>query len=439
MSSDARVGMRFMSTSDIIIPVEGVTWHNTFAYLDPSVYASSHPAWYSADRTQLCFTARGDSEEYEAMLQTMLAKLISVVDASPNVANITITIQDTTTACDCTTCTAERAKYGTDSAAVIQFCNEISDRLEAHFTELAKATQSEKREFNILFFAYNKYTAAPVKKVNGKYEPIDESVVCREHVGVFIAPITAAYNASFYDDVNTSTAEMIKGWGALSTKLYMWLYETNYSHYLFPLNSYDTMIETYRFCKENNANFMYTEGQWNQGNVTCFGKLKEYFNSKAMWDVNSDYNEICDDFFANYFREAAEPMRAYFDELQAHLKKLEREYPADINGNIYNNIAQTRFWPKRTLDHWLEYLDEAYAAIGGYKSSDPELYETLAKHIKLESIFLRYALISLHSGSYSESTLDEMRRSFRDDCSDLSITMLNETSSLSNVFSGWGI
>ena len=132
------------------------------------------------------------------------------------------------------------------------------------------------------------------------------------------------------------------------------------------------------------------EGQYNQGNVTCFGKLKEYFNSKAMWDVNVDYSKVCDDFFSGYFRDAAEPMRAYFDELQAHLKYLEEAYPAEINGNIYNNIAQIRFWPKRTLDHWADYIEEAYSAIEKYKASDPALYETLKKHIKLESMNLEY-------------------------------------------------
>ena len=158
-----------------------------------------------------------------------------------------------------------------------------------------------------------------------------------------------------------------------------------------------------------------------------------------MWNVNVDYSKVCDDFFSGYFRDAAEPMRAYFDELQAHLKYLEEAYPAEINGNIYNNIAQIRFWPKRTLDHWADYIDEAYAAIEKYKASEPALYETLKKHIKLESIFIRYAQVSLHLGSYSADMLQEMRRSFKEDCAELSITMLSEGKSLDSVFSGWDL
>lgn len=438
ISVDGATGMRFMGTGDIFVPVEGQLWHNSFNYLDPNDYPD-HPEWFATDRSQLCYTARGNAEYYDAMLGEFMKSMIKAVNAVTDVKNITITIQDTSTACTCEACTAERNEYGTDAAAVIKFCNSVSERLESYFEAEAEKNGGEPRELNILFFAYNKTTKPPVKKANGEFVPIDDSVVCRDNVGVYIAPITAAYNASFYSETNATTADVIKGWGTLSDKLYMWLYETNYSHYLYPLNTYDTMIETYRFCKENNAVFMMNEGQYNQGNVTCFGKLKEYFNSKAMWDVNVDYSKVCDDFFSGYFRDAAEPMRAYFDELQAHLKYLEEAYPAEINGNIYNNIAQIRFWPKRTLDHWADYIEEAYSAIEKYKASDPALYETLKKHIKLESIFIRYAQVSLHLGSYSADMLQEMRRSFKEDCAELFITMLSEAKSLDSVFSGWDL
>lgn len=434
MSSDAVVGMRF--TSEVYIPVNGEVWHNSFCYLDPDDYPD-HPEWFSEkDKTQLCYTARGDADYYKAMLDEFMTKMIPAVESRPDLENITITIQDNTDACRCDACTAEYEKYGTDSAAVIKFCNSVSDRLEEYFAKKAKQEGGEPREVNILFFAYRKMFTPPVKEVNGKFEPIDSSVICRDNVGVYIAPIDAAYNASFYDDINRTTADVIEGWGACSKMLHMWLYETNYSYYLYPLNTYDTMLETYRFCKNNNAILMFPEGQYNQGNVTAFGKLKEYFNYKALWNVNVDYAGIVNDFFANYFREAAEPMRRYFDELQTQLKYIENNYP-EIGGGIYDNIAQARFWPKRMLEQWLGYMDEAYAAIEPYRASDPLLYEVLQKHIKIETIFPRFALVTLHTGAYSQQTLKQMRDSFREDCAALAITMYSENVSLDTIFNSW--
>ena len=434
MSPEAITGMRF--TNEVYIPVKGQVWHNSFCYLDPDDYPD-HPEWFAEKmKSQLCYTARGIPEYYEAMLDEVMKTMIPAVEARPDLENITITIEDNTDACRCEACTAEFEKYGTDSAAVIKFCNSVSDRLNAYFAEKAQAEGGSPRKVNVLFFAYRKMFTPPVKEVNGKFEPIDESVVCNDNVGVYIAPIDAAYNASFYDDINRTTADVIEGWGVCSNMLHMWLYETNYSYYLYPLNSYDTMIETYRFCKNNNAILMFPEGQYNQGNVTAFGKLKEYFNYRALWDVNSDYAEIVDNFFANYFREAAEPMRRYFDELQTQLKYLEQNYP-EVSGGIYDDIAQTRFWPKRMLEQWLEYMDEAYAAIEPYRATDPELFEVLQKHIKIETIFPRFALVTLHTGSYSQETLKSMRDAFREDCTALNITMYSEVISLDTIFNSW--
>ena len=437
MSEEGMRGMRYMDLEDIFIPVEGLLWHNTFAYLDPDDYPD-RDAWFSPNKTQLCYTAHGIGEEYTAMMQAFMAKLIEAVNAAPEASTVTITIEDNTDFCTCTACSAEREKYGTDSAVVVKFCNDVSDRLAAYFEEQAQAGAAP-REVDIMFFAYYKTSNPPVRMENGTYVPVDDSVVCRENVGVYIAPITASYSQDFYSEANSATAASIEGWGAVSDNLYMWLYETNYSHYLYPFDSFDTIGETFRFCKENGAVFMFSEGQYNQYHVTAFGKLKEYYNSKAMWDVNTEFSAVCDTFFPNYFREAAAPMRAYFEELQMHMKYLASAYPAEVNGNIYNNIAQARFWPKRTLDRWAEYIDEAYAAVARYETTSPTLYAALVKHIKIESIFIRFAQITLHVGSYSENTLREMRSSFKADCAELSITMLRELETLDAVFNEWGV
>ena len=402
-SDEGLTGMGF--DSDIFIPVGGAVWHNSFKYLDPDIHAKSHPNWFSSDQTQLCYTAGGTEGALDEMLDEFMKTMIAAVEEYPDRDNVTITIEDINTACNCAACQKLYDKYGTDSAAVIMFCNKVAERLDKYFEKKVEGTNETPRKVNVLFFAYFKTTQPPAKAVNGNYVPIDDEVICRDNVGVYIAPISAAYNASFYEDVNKSTAEAIKGWAALSNKLYMWLYETNYS-------------------------------PSNQGNVTAFGKLKEYFNSKAMWNVNLDYSQICDDFFNAYFQDAAEPMRKYFEELQLQLKYIEANYP-EINGGIYNNIAQARFWPKRLLDQWSEYLDEAYAAVDKYKDSDPALYGTLKEHIDIESIFIRFALISLHSGNYSAETLAQMRNDFKNDCTALHITMYSEKLPLSNIYLGW--
>lgn len=442
-SSVAVYGMGFMTTGEIFIPVGGEYWHNSLNYLPTDTYnnpnnpSQYHPKWFSTLGNELCYTARGDEAEFNAMAAEIASQIIDLLDDYPSTANITLTIEDHATVCQCEYCTASREQYGADSAAVINLCNAVNRIVQAHLETEAEESGTTKREFNILFFAYRRMEQPPVvRNENGEWEA---TIRCDENVGVYIAPIDARYNQSFYHEDNTTTKDVIEGWGAVSDKLYMWLYETNYSHYLYPINTYDTMLETYRLCKANNAIYMMNEGQYNQGNVTHFGKLKEYFNARAEFNVNDNYLDIVNDFFAAYFKDAAEPMRQYFDELQAHLRYLEVEFPGDVNGNIYNNMEQSRLWPEAMLEHWLDLIDEAYAAIAHYETEDPALYETLHNHINLESIFPRFATIRLYSGKYSAATLRAMQESFRDDCADFSITMLSENVSLDSVFNAWGL
>ena len=63
----------------------------------------------------------------------------------------------------------------------------------------------------------------------------------------------------------------------------------------------------------------------------------------------------------------------------------------------------------------------------------------LEKHIRLESIFPRFALYRLYSGMYAATDLYNLRTEFKNDCKDFGITYVSETTSLDNVFADWGL
>ena len=415
-------------------------FHNSFNYLPPATYKEKHPYWYSDKGDQICYTAHGDEAEYKAMLEEVYGKMVTRLAKNKTVGAVTFSIEDTPNACACDACKANVAKYGADSGSVVKFLNALDDKLQAHLEEEAKRMNTPKRELNVIFFAYHR-TEKPcvTKNADGTFTPNSPDVICNPHVGPYIAPISACFTKSFYNDDNSDYADSIKGWGALSNKLYIWLYETNFSHYLYPLNSYSTMIESYRFAYENHGMYMFNEGQHNQGAVTCFGRFKEYLNSVSLFDVNSDYDTIVNDFFENYFREGGVAMKRYFQELQEQCAYIEQVYSYDINGTIYNNIAQQQYWPKKLLDRWNGYIEEAKEAILPYQKSNRLLYDTLMDNILLESMFPRYALLNHYSGKYSADTLNALRRSFKTDCQRVNVTMLNENQTMDSVFSSWGL
>ena len=435
MSSTGRTGMRYMSIDEVMMPVGGRVIHNSFSYLNPNDYPD-HPEWFALNKEQLCYTARGGLY-WEEMFDEFMKKMIKAVEDSPNIDCISITIQDESKHCECDGCLAEKEKYGTDAAAIIKFVNEASRRLDEYLEKKAEAEGTKPRTVYVLFFAYAFAINAPVKLVDGKYVPIDDSVKCGEHVCVYYADLHAHYTKSIYDDANNSLADQIEKWSALSDRLYIWLYETNYALYLYPYNTFESMLDSFRFCKRYNTVYMYPEGQYNQPNVTAFGKFKEYFDSKAMWNVNIDLDEIIDKFFANYFGPAAEPMLEYFEQLRAYLDYLTDTY-SDLSGSVYMQIAQARYWPKRLLESWIDLIDKGYELIEPLKESDLERYEVIAKHLKLESIFPRFAQLHLYSGAYTNAELKIMRESFKADALELNITKFNEGQSLEDaIYGSW--
>ena len=444
VGSAGRYGMGY-TDNGIMMTINGNAWHNSFQYLPPEKYAEDYPEWYTPDgRTQtsatggqnpgqLCYTAHGNEKNtYQLMIDTAFETLKTTVDANPTLSNITFTQEDNYDACDCDACKAEAEKYGGSvNGPVIKFVNALAEKLEDYL--------GGSRRVTISFFAYRATEKSPtMRNADGSYSAID-NIHCHPNVGVIIAPITATYSHSFYESVNESYAENIKSWSVVCDNIYMWLYQTNFAHYLFPANTWDTVAETYRFCKANNAVFMYNEGQWNTNNVSHFSKLKEYLESRLLFDVNLNYGDLVTHFFDNYYGEGGVAMRTFFDELQAHMKYLETAFPATVRGGYKDNIAQSQYWPKKLLDGWMDLIDEAYMAIEPLRTTDAARYETYYNHITLESLFPRYALLLLHSGSYSSSELQQMRLFFKEDSETLGVTKVDEQTDFSSIFTTWGI
>ncbi|MDE6373978.1 MAG: DUF4838 domain-containing protein, partial [Clostridia bacterium] len=333
-----------------------------------------------------CYTARGNSAEYAAMIDTVYAKMKAYLQNSPNATTITFTIEDNEEICHCAKCVELLNKYGSNSAAVINFINDVADKLKVDYPHV-----------RLLFFAYNKTEPAP--------NTVDAYTKCRDNVAVFYAPIKANYNVSFSDPANAETAKQIAEWSKFSENLYLWLYNTNFNYYLFPHNSFDAMVEINRFCVQYNVKFIYWEGQWEQHGSTAFSTLKEYMNAKLSWNAGYTAEELYDKFFPAYFGAASGTMRTYFNELIAYMEA----HP--LNGSINEEIGKAEIWEKATLEKWLGYINTAYSQVD--KNS---IYY---KHIKLESIFIRHALTALYNVE---------DKNFKADCAELGVERYSECS-----------
>ena len=473
-------GMGMHMHTDIWIPVNGWDMHNSLFFIPVEQYGEEHPEWYRSDFLQPCYTAHGVKEEYDAMQQAVFEVIKQRMQECPTLENISFTSMDGTgqDTCWCDTCLEYKALYGTPAAACIYFMNDLNALVQQYI-----AQYEPNRIMNLTFFAYHDAEPAPVERIkqtdangnviwgdpivneDGEYTPLkryarDEEghfikdadgeyvyetdrngdyvyLMCDENVYPWLAPIYSKFTSSFYSERNQSYAQNVKLWYTVSDNVYVWVYGTNFKYYLFPYNTWSVMPETYRYLKECGVKYLWNEAQ-ERNQATAFTDLKDYIDSKFLFDVNADYAKVIDDYFNNYYLEAGEPMRRLFNLIQARSAYLEQTVPT-ISGGIYDEIGLPEYWPKLLLDTMIDMLDEAYAAVEKYKATDAKLYENLVRRIKQESIFPRYVQCMYYADQYEN--IQEMRIQFRDDWNALGFSIFKESEGdMQPVFTqGWGL
>lgn len=409
---------------DPFIKPIGEPLHNTFDWLPKKTYGSSNSSWYSTSGDQLCYTARGNEAQLNLMRETVLEQFKERVkfyfDAGEFDSNvISFTQQDNTSWCTCSGCQAViNAAGGAASATVINFLNPIARDLK----EWAEV-EYPGREVGVIFFAYNATEQAP------------KNITMEDNLYVWMCLPSADYLRSIYHSANNVHKQKLSSWGALSKKLYIWGYDTNFVEYMLWYDTFGTLQDFYRYVNSLGAEYVFNQGQMEESNYTNFDMLKAAINYKLMWDVDADLDAFTDRFFKAYFMGAAEPMQAYYNSFRAWSQSLiESGYSANVYGGsrLFSGHSATHY-PADKLNEWLGYIEDAYESIASLEETHPNRYKNICRRINLESIAVRYALIKLHGGS------SEMKLAFKEDATALRFTRKAEIEGISTLWNSWGI
>lgn len=403
----------------------------TTAYLPPYRFESNHPKWYSDDGKQLCYTAHGIKTEYDAMVNAMADALKPYIEAEPEKRIISVSQEDNFSWCGCDSCLELKMKYGSDSAGNLMFVNDVAEKIEKWLDENHKG-----RDLTVATFAYYKSEVPPARQnEKGEWEPIDEKVIARDNVTILYAPLALMeFNHSLEDEENRSVLNILDGWAACSKHVAIWNYQTHFTSYFMPYNTYSACQEQYKKYLDMGASWIFDQGQQNNGNSTHFSMLKIYLNSQWGWDVNRDYNTLVDNFFTNYFGSKDGAMRKMYEELRTWLVHLDNE---GLGGRCSDTADSAEYWPQRLVAGWLDLIAEAYEEIEPLKETNPDKYEMYARHIKLESMMPRYMAISYYLGMYTSLQQDNMKQEFAEDCRELNITHVREMGAIDNLIGRW--
>lgn len=431
--------LRMRANGEYIMPVgdtengeKEATIHNSSNVL-PREAPTSRESWYSdksgtgGDNTQVCYTAHGIQEDYDAMIERIAyvisRSLIKYTPEKYPLRNVvTFTHEDnSTTMCDCETCTDFAQTYGAQSAAAILVCNDVRAKLE-EWMNLPENAAYKRDNLVLVFFAYEAFLQAPAHYDNdkGKYV-MNGDLEMRDDVGVYYAISRGLnYQLNLYDDSSKDAREAALKWYDIASSVYLWTYNANFGNYLFRTggtNFYDT--DAYQFFAAGGAKLMYNQCDWSGANATSFQMLDIWLDSKMQWDTTQDINELTERWFKGMFKEAADAMYDLYVQENTWALIVAKETGKLASPGIINYPVDRAYWKYEMLKGWLDKIDEARALIKKYESSNPALYKVLKEHIDIEWVCPAYYMLSFNDSSLDDKKYNEMVTYFKTDISEL--------------------
>jgi len=274
----------------------GLFVHTFYPLMPPSEFFAEHPEYYSerngkrtTDRAQLCLT---NPDVVRIMIERVLAR----IRQDPQARLFSVSQNDWGGWCQCPNCREIDEREGSPSGTMIHFVNQVAEAVEKEFPDVWIET-----------LAYQ-YTRHPPKTLKPRRNVVPRlcTIECD-----FSLPL----NVSTYEQ-NRKFVEDIEGWSAITDKLYVWDYTTNFGHYVSPHPNFGCLQGNVQFFRDNHVVGLFEQGAY-QAPHAEFAELRAWILAKLLWNPDQDIEPLYQDFFRGYYGPAAKPIRQYFDELQA--------------------------------------------------------------------------------------------------------------------------
>lgn len=425
---DATLVKRYRMTREAATYLFERNCHNSFTVMPRDSYYYSHRDWYNKDGTQLCYSNDEMIDQYIENLKMF------ILDGGFDKI-VLMGQEDNHSWCDCPDCTESKQIYGVDSAVVVKFANKVSREINSWIEE----EYPHENPMTFVVFAYYATNDAPVvfNETTKKYEPVAPEMLFDENVGIrYAAPMD--YQKTFFDtEENKDYYEELVKWSAITDTIHYWSYSL-YSWELFvPFNSYSSMQTNYKVMLNNGVSCLFDQTKHMQGVSAGFSRLHAFVDCQLMWNVNLNVEDLIEEFFPAYFKDASIYMKKYFDELRVWYDYLYST--TDFGGGWGARVVQEEFWKKPVLERWLSYTDSAKESIAYLMNDNPSLYKKLYNRIIQEELSIRYILIELYRNTYSENVKQQMLMDFYSDSLSLPIETHEELQTLDDLWRRWGI
>lgn len=329
---------------------------HTFDTLVPHQdYGKDHPEWFAESDgkrqvdllTQLCLT---NTE----LLEFVKQRVREVAAAAPKDTDVIISVSqnDNSSPCQCARCLAVDAEEGSPAGTLLRFVNAIADDIATDYPRVAIDT-----------LAY-RYT----RKAPRITRP-------RDNVIVRLCSIECSFSQPMTHAVNKAFASDLREWSAISNRLYVWDYVTNFSHYVHPHPNLHVLGPNVQFFAQHHV-----KGVMEQGNLYSpggdFTTLKQWVLAQLLWDPSLDGGQLIARFVDEYYGAAAPDVARYIE--------LRREAVGETYVGYCDPFDSPWLLPEH-LAEWYELLQQAAHKV----ENDP----VIAGRVELLEAPVLYAIV----------------------------------------------
>ena len=138
--------------------------------------------------------------------------------------------------------------------------------------------------------------------------------------------------------------------------------------------------------------------------------MREYVESKLMWNGDLSYDDLAKDFIDHYYRDAAPEIYEYYQTIRDRLTAY--HVNKGDGGGIYANIMNKDIYPYSVLRYFTTLFHQAMEKIDHYQESDIDFYLNLKSRIMREYLSVIYLKMSLAKAEVSDQDKEEMKEIF---------------------------
>lgn len=403
--------------------------HNSLYYLPKETYQAEYPEFFSTKGEQLCYTARGDKEKYEKMVELCAEKVEQSLrwytkDKNLLRNTVHIGIMDNWQSCDCAACKDFAAKHNNaESAAVYKFVQDMARKVVDWMNEPGNE-EYKRDDLQFTFFAYQWTLKPPFEVKDGEVIIADDIVPDADlKIKPFNCFSSFDFGVRMDDPTNAEQIEYATQWAQYVSDGWSWTYGCFFNDYFCFYDPYTFYEDYYKWLYEQKYQYSFAQFHSRQrGADSGFYTLANYITCKLMWDTSLDTAELIDNYFNAMYADAADAMKEVFYECRLWFVETHEQEGWGWSANQLQPTTQKKLISLGFVNTLFNKLDKAYAAIEKYEK-DEATYAKLKSHIDIEWLFPAKCAIGLYSSEYDVS---EIKVRFKALCNSLGIKKVGE-------------